>query len=122
MRVRHKIWLEDESGLLFGQGRLELLKEVARLGSLSAAAKTLEMSYRAAWGRIRASEERLGLSLVERMPGGRGLRLTREGRDLVERFDRFEAKAGAAIERLSREILGGKVGPSSGPGESEPDR
>ncbi len=103
MRIRHKLWLEDDSGVLFGQGRMSLLESLKELGSLSAAAKKMGMSYRAAWGRIKASEERLGVSLTKPGEKGRGLTLSEEGERLLERYARFEKRAAEAIERIGRE-------------------
>ncbi|MBI4798570.1 MAG: LysR family transcriptional regulator, partial [Desulfarculus sp.] len=59
------MWLERDGRVLFGQGRQELLAAIVETGSLAGAAQKLGMSYRAAWGRLKASEERLGLALVE---------------------------------------------------------
>ena len=52
-------WFESEKGVLFGMGRLMLLQKVLELGSLNKAAKEMGMSYRAAWGKIKMSEEAL---------------------------------------------------------------
>ena len=69
--VKSKIWIEDAAGdLVFGSGRLRLLMAVAEYGSLLAAAKAMGMGYRAAWGKIKATEERLGKSLLDRRIGG----------------------------------------------------
>jgi len=58
--IHSKIWIEDEDGhVVFGEGRYRILEAVDRLQSLQAAAGELKMSYRALWGRIKASEERL---------------------------------------------------------------
>lgn len=105
MRIRHKIWLEDTSGVLFGRGRFELLKTVDQLGSLSAAAKQMKMSYRAAWGRIRASEERLGLPLMEKAPVGRGLVLTPQARKLISLYRTFEEEIEALISKRGPQIF-----------------
>lgn len=88
MRIERKIWLEENGRVLFGEGRVELLKAIADNGSLAAAARTLGMSYRAAWGRLKASEERLGFDLVVRGPDKRqGMNLTPRAHELLERFD-----------------------------------
>ena len=64
LSIKSKIWIEDESGkVVFGTGRLRILELVDRYGSIHAAAKELKMSYRAVWGKIKATEERLGQSL-----------------------------------------------------------
>ncbi len=70
--MRLHLWLETEKGVFFGQGRLQLLEYIEYSGSLNAAAKALGMSYRAAWGKIKTSEEVLGFQLVEQPEGKRG--------------------------------------------------
>ena len=57
--------------MVFGLGRLKILDAIDRLGSIQAAAKELKMSYRAIWGRIKATEERLNRPLLIRNIGGR---------------------------------------------------
>ncbi|ACN13469.1 predicted molybdenum transport regulatory protein ModE (HTH domain/molybdenum-binding protein) [Desulforapulum autotrophicum HRM2] len=88
--MRSKIWIEDEGGaVVFGLGRLKILEAVHRLGSLQAAAKELKMSYRAVWGRIKATEERLGSPLLVRSKGGAsggGSQLVPFALELVEQF------------------------------------
>ncbi|MBU1275701.1 MAG: LysR family transcriptional regulator [Proteobacteria bacterium] len=91
--VHFKLWVEEDGRVLFGGGRLELLKAVVDHGSLAAAARELNMSYRAAWGRLRASEKRLGFPLVERSATGRReVQLTPQGRSMVKQFDEFETQ------------------------------
>lgn len=91
MRIRHKIWLEKDGKVIFGSGRYELLEAIKESHSLNAAAKKLNMSYRAAWGRLKASEERLGMKLVERSQG-KGMYLTGEATTLLEQFGQLEQK------------------------------
>ncbi|MFI8263419.1 MULTISPECIES: LysR family transcriptional regulator [unclassified Streptomyces] len=81
-------------------GALELLLAVARIGSLSGAAKRMGITQPAASSRIRAMETRLGVALVDRSP--RGSTLTAEGalvtdwaRRVVEAAEAFDAGAQA---------------------------
>ncbi|MFF3860705.1 LysR family transcriptional regulator [Streptomyces sp. NPDC002209] len=81
-------------------GALELLLAVARVGSLSGAAKHMGITQPAASSRIRAMETRLGVALVDRSP--RGSTLTAEGalvtdwaRRVVEAAEAFDAGAQA---------------------------
>ena len=90
MKIRHKIWRERNEKTIFGRGREELLRSIDELHSLYAAAKKLKMSYRAAWGRLKASEARLGVKLTCSDGQGKGLHLTPEAKDLLEKFDRLE--------------------------------
>jgi len=69
--IKSKVWIVDENGkVVFGAGRLRILELVAEQGSITAAAKELKMSYRAVWGKIKATEDRLGQTLVRRKPDG----------------------------------------------------
>jgi molybdate transport system regulatory protein len=89
--IRSKIWIEDAHGnVLFGEGRYRMLEAVDRLQSLQKAAAELKMSYRALWGRLKASEERLGRALVTRQ--GRGSRLTPYAQDLMHRYRELQGR------------------------------
>ncbi len=89
MDIRCKIWLEKDGEVLFGKGRAELLDAIEEYSSLRGAAKKLNMSYRAAWGRLRASEERLGFKLVNTDPARKGMQLTPEGKTLLDAYKRL---------------------------------
>lgn len=94
MEIRCKLWLEQDGKVLFGQGRQELLRAIAETGSLAGAAKKLDMSYRAAWGRLKASEERLGFPLLENSgQGRRSATLTSQARALLEWFEKLQSRA-----------------------------
>lgn len=88
--VRSKVWIVDDSGsVVFGMGRVKILRAIQRKGSIHAAAKELGMSYRGVWGRIKATEERLGRPLLVRSIGGTsggGSRLTPFAEALIEQF------------------------------------
>lgn len=107
--VKSKIWIEDGAGdLVFGSGRLRILMAVAEHGSLLAAAKALGMSYRAAWGKIKATEERLGKPLMERRIGGSsggGSDLTPVGKSLVKRFRHLQSLAEKTADTLFEELF-----------------
>lgn len=90
MEIKHKVWIEKDGKVLFGRGRDDILTAVRDMRSLNAAAKKLQMSYRAAWGRLRASEERLGMRLVESDAAEKGMHLTAKAEALIERFERLE--------------------------------
>ena len=87
------MWIADQSGdVLFGMGRVKILEAIEQHGSINAASKALKMSYRAVWGRIKATEERLGRKLVVRTTGGAsggGSELTSYAKDLIQEFKAF---------------------------------
>jgi molybdate transport system regulatory protein len=85
--IRLHLWLETGDGLFFGAGRALLLVKIEEHGSLKKAAEDLGMSYRAAWGKIRATEEVLGVKLIA--PNGckkGGHHLTEHGLLLKEKY------------------------------------
>jgi len=88
--IRSKIWLVDSSGeVVFGLGRLKMLRAVETHGSINAAAKALKMSNRRIWGRIKVTEERLGRQLLVRNVGGTaggGSQLTDFAKTLIDYF------------------------------------
>ncbi|BAF60806.1 N-terminal domain of molybdenum-binding protein [Pelotomaculum thermopropionicum SI] len=109
----YKIWLEKE-GAILGEGLFELLSKISSAGSISQAAREMGMSYRAAWGKIRLAEKRLGLPLVITQVGGElggGARLTPQADELMEKFSRLRREARAFIDNLFNEIFRGWPGP-----------
>lgn len=103
MEIKFKVWYEKDGEVLFGGGRRELLAAVDKYHSLAAAAKHMKMSYRAAWGRLRASEERLGKKLVESHSPNRALQLTSEARALMNKFDKLDREMRKLVQKISRE-------------------
>ena len=89
LKANFKIWLETENGYVFGEGLFELLSKVRELGTLSAAAQSLGMSYRHAWGIVRNVEQRLGTHIIITRKGGTmggGAVLTENGTALLDDY------------------------------------
>jgi len=104
MEIKHKIWLEKNGKVVFGPGRDVLFKAIDECHSLNAAAKKLDMSYRAAWGRVKASEERLGMKLVATEPGRTGMHLTDEAKILIRQFDHLDGEISSLLEEANRNL------------------
>ena len=93
MEIKSKLWLEIEGRPVFGRGRRFLLEAIDTYGSINQAAKEINISYRKAWGYIKAMEERLGIKLIVRKTGGRnggGAALTEEAREFLSKFEELE--------------------------------
>lgn len=71
---------------MLGLGRLLLLEAIRDEGSLKKAAERLGMSYRAAWGKLKSTEEALAQPLLEKASGSRGFTLTPFATNLVTQF------------------------------------
>jgi molybdate transport system regulatory protein len=88
--VNLRLWIGGGNSIFFGPGRAELLNAIERHGSLRKAAHELNMSYRGAWGKLKRTEEALGIKLVEKTASNKeGYRLTEAGRELKEKYDRW---------------------------------
>lgn len=108
IQIHCKIWLERDGEVLFGKGRLELLRGIREYGSLAETARHLGMSYRAAWGRLKSSENRLGHKLAEKVPAeGRGqkLILTPRAESLIRDFLELEKQVSLFIAEHQNTII-----------------
>ncbi len=102
---RTHLWFETDKGMFFGLGRVQLLERIETCGSLNKAAKAMGMSYRAAWGRMKKTEEVLGAALVEKTGPKRGFRLTPLGRELVEKFYAWQRDVEAYALEQARDVF-----------------
>ena len=104
--VRLHLWLDTEDGLFFGSGRAMLLAKIDEHGSLLKAAEDLGISYRAAWGKIKKTEEILGVALMEKKGAKReGYRLTEFGRTLSAQFSQWFAAVESEALSKAQEIF-----------------
>lgn len=104
-----------EGDVRFADRDAELLRAIAKTGSVNEASKHLTRSHAHALRRIETLEAAFG-ALVERQrggPGGGGSRLTENGRGLLDRYDRLSA-AITATTQLEETVLHGTVTRVSG--------
>lgn len=81
---------------VFGPGKAELLEGIDRLGSISAAARAMRMSYRQAWMLLDTMNQAFRGPLVETSQGGPrggGATLTHLGRRIVVGYRTLQRKA-----------------------------
>ena len=108
LKIRSKLWISLDDEVIFGLGRIRLFEAIEKTGSMSQAAVLLGMSYRAAWGKVKATEERLQLSLVETYRGNKkkGTTLTPAGKELLFMYTQFQEEAAKQIDELFEKHLG----------------
>lgn len=98
--LRMKLWVEINGENAFGYGSAALLRGVLDHGSLAGAAKHLNMSYRAAWGRIQKIETRLGRPMLEKRGGNKaGYTLTDFGLQCLEAYTAINAVLNEVADR-----------------------
>lgn len=84
-----------------GPGKARLLEAVAEHGSISAAARSMDMSYRRAWLLINSMNQHCAQPLVVTAAGGQkggGAQLTPFGAEIVRRYRQMEAKAAECLQ------------------------
>lgn len=108
MEIKSKIWIEVEGRPVFGRGRRFMLEAIDKYGSINRAAKEINISYRKAWGYIKAMEERLGFKLIDRQTGGRnggGATLTKDAREFLKKYEALEEGIKELVDDRFRTIF-----------------
>ena len=106
-----------------GTGKIELMEHIAQHGSISAAGKEMDMSYRRAWMLVDEINRIFRDPLVEKQMGGSGgggARLSKLGRDVVARYRAIEAAAAQATAADLRALKSSLALRPSGPSQDEP--
>jgi molybdate transport system regulatory protein len=91
-RCRGRVWIDGREGTFLGYGRIVLLERIRDHGSITKAARSMEMSYRHAWELVDSMNRQASRPLIETATGGRGgggARLTEEGEDAIRLFWKF---------------------------------
>jgi molybdate transport system regulatory protein len=108
-RMKPQIRIMFRKAIAMGPGKADLLRAIAETGSISAAARKMEMSYRRAWLLVDTMNQCFSTPLVETATGGNhggGARVTEFGKDVLERYQRMEAKATASVARELEDFAG----------------
>ncbi len=105
--IGFRVWIKEENGHYLGRGRITLLEQIRSNGSITKAAKAMQMSYRQAWQMVEDMNKLANEILVEKILGGKGgggAKLTKEGEHAIEVFYLLEEKIKNYSEKLSKEI------------------
>ena len=87
--LRGRVWVEKDGELYLGWGRILLLENIDRLGSIAAAAKEMGLGYRNAWLWVESMNRLAPSPLVEKVTGGAGggyAKLTDEARKAISYY------------------------------------
>jgi molybdate transport system regulatory protein len=69
---RGHIWIDGKEGTFIGYGRVVLLERIRDHGSISKAAKSMDMSYKHAWDLIDSMNRQAPRPFIITSTGGRG--------------------------------------------------
>lgn len=109
IQLNYKIWLSTDKGEnILGDGKWQILKAIEEHGSLMAATDALGLTYRRTWGNLKKIEKILGVSLLEKSRGGASggsTHLSKEGKKMVNAFDKFHTKYDTLLNKAFDEFL-----------------
>jgi molybdate transport system regulatory protein len=91
-KIKGRLWLEKDGEAFLSWGRVVLLERIRELGSIAAAARSMDMAYSHAWSLVAEMNRLAGQELVSRSFGGKnGGRawLTPAGEEIVAQFWRL---------------------------------
>jgi molybdate transport system regulatory protein len=106
-QIYARIWLSRDGETYFGHGRIQLLEAIHLAGSISAAAKTMGMSYKKAWTLVDEMNQAASSLVVIREAGGKGgggTQVTEHGLAIIAAYHGFECRLKAFLEIESAQI------------------
>jgi molybdate transport system regulatory protein len=112
-RLRGKLEVDTEFGTFLGDTRIRLLEAIDSHGSITQAAKSVPLSYKAAWDAIDAMNNLADHPLVIRSAGGRhggGTLLTDYGRKVVALYRALDAEYQGALDRMVESMNNDQAG------------
>ena len=105
LRLRSRQWVVDEEGhIIIGEGRKTILENIERTGSINQTAKMMKMSYKGVWSKIKVTEGYLNVRIVD-TDRKQGSRLTREGKELLEKYTQLKKSCVEADDNIFRTIF-----------------
>ena len=102
--IRLRCWIDVDGAKFFGPGRLELLQEIERSGSIASAAKAMGMSYKKAWAMIEEMNARGSRPYVITQKGGAkggGTQITETGKRVMKAYTELVTKLDAVVVKYS---------------------
>jgi molybdate transport system regulatory protein len=98
--VQFRLRIRKGPRVAIGPGKIALLEAIGKTGSITAAAKSLEMSYRRAWLLVDEMNGCMRRPVVATATGGKkggGSRLTPTGEAVITQYRAIERRAEAAV-------------------------
>ncbi len=93
--IKVRLWIEEAEGPFLGIGKIWLLENIHKTGSITNAAKEMKMAYRQAWQLVEEINKRAETPLVEKLLGGKGgggAKLTEAGEKAIQTFHEIEKR------------------------------
>ena len=108
LKLRSSQWIVDENNnIIIGKGRMEILENIEKTGSMNQVAKQMKMSYKAVWSKIKATEKNLNAKIVH-ADRKNGSRLSREGKELIKKYKLLLKECMSSDDKIFDSIFGKK--------------
>lgn len=107
LAVNLRLWIDKDNQPFLGPGRVELLENISKYGSISKGASKVKMSYRKAWQLIQDMNGLASTPLVIKKVGGKlggGAEVTKEGLKLIEQYRFLQARMDTEMNEYANEI------------------
>lgn len=104
MEIDGRFWFSKNGENFLGNGRIELLEQIEKSGSINAASKAMKMSYKAAWERINQMNRLSDTPIITKLTGGKGgggTVLTPHAYELIKTYKRFRELHTQFMERFA---------------------
>ena len=112
--------IDLDDGSRIGPGKILLLEKIRETGSISAAGRAMDMSYKRAWDLVEEINRICRQPVVASQTGGRnggGAALTPFGEALVARYRKIERDAASAVKKELAALRGDIENPRKGAGK-----
>lgn len=107
MQLYGSIWVKKDGKNFIGRGRIQLLKEIEKNGSIAQAARNMKMSYKAAWDAVDIMNGLAEKKIVTKKYGGKGggqTNLTIYGHKLIALFDEIEKNHNGFLKQTCEKL------------------
>lgn len=105
IRITARVMAKGEGA--FGPGKAALLEKIATEGSISKAAKAMDMSYSRAWQLVDSMNNSFRKPLVEPKTGGKkggGAAITKAGEEVLALYRKMETSLVSSSDAFSAEF------------------
>jgi molybdate transport system regulatory protein len=105
--LKPQIRILFRKAIAMGPGKADLLRAIDQTGSISAAARQMEMSYRRAWLLVDTMNQAFKSPVVVTLTGGKaggGAAVTDFGKEVLQRYSDMEKIASASVAKEIRQF------------------
>jgi len=106
--IRFRIWVDKGNLPYLGIGRIVLLENIIKYGSITKGAEAINMSYRKAWQLVEDMNRLSNKPLVEKRMGGKeggGAIVTEEGKQIIKKFYELQTQVEEFLKGKTNEII-----------------